>query len=105
MKRLFIAVIAAGGAIFGPGQASAAGIMDSFRFEFYAAAPDLHIGTDNYGHPSDFRHHGDYYLTPGYGDPQLHTSCRETRLQGEDGRTIRRIDCLERGGTAGVPLR
>jgi hypothetical protein len=104
MKRLFVAAVAAG-AIFGVSQASAAGIMDSFRFEFYAAAPDLHIGTDNYRHPSDFSHYGDYYLTPGYGDPRLHTSCRESILQDEDGATIRRIDCYERAGAGGVPLR
>ena len=105
MKRLLIVVTAAAGAILGVQQASAVGIMDSFRFEFYAAAPDLHIGTDTYTHPSDFRHYGDYYLYPGYGDPQRNISCSETRVRGEDGRTVQRINCRGRGGAASVPLR
>ena len=105
MKRFVIAVIAAAGATLGATQAPAAGVMDSFRFEFFAAAPDVHIGTDTYTHHSDFRHYGDYYLQPGYRDPSSHTTCRETRVLDEDGRAIRRITCFGREGTTSVPLR
>ena len=105
MKRLVVAAAIAAGAVLGATPLSAAGLMDSFRFEYYAAAPDIHIGTDLYTHHSDFRHYGDYYRYRGYRDPQLNTTCRETRVQDENGRTIRRITCRGRQRATGVPLR
>jgi len=104
-KRFLIAATIAAGSALGATPLAAAGVMDSFRFEFYAAAPDVHIGTDTYTHPNDFRHYGDYYLYPGFGDPQRHTSCVETRVRAEDGRTIGRITCFGREETTSVPLR
>ena len=103
MKRFFLA-LAVAGAIFGVAQASAAGIMDSFRFKFGAATPDSH-DTDKYRHRSDFLHYGDYYINPGYSDPYRHTSCRETSVRGDDGRAIRRITCYGREETTPVPSR
>jgi hypothetical protein len=102
MKRIVIAVIAASGAAFGATQAPAASFADSFRLKLGAA--DSAPFYQTYKYESDFLHHGDYYLTPGYGDPYRHTSCVETRVPDEEGRTIRRINCYERGGQ-GVPLR
>ena len=105
MKRYFVAAAIAASAVLGTTPLSAAGIMDSFRFEFFGAAPDFQIGSDTYTHHTDFRHHGDYYRSHGYGDPQRNTSCRETSVQAEDGRTIQRISCRGRGGLSAVPLR
>lgn len=104
MKRFLVAVIAVAGVVCVPAQLSAQGFADSFRFEFGGTAPDPH-DTDSYRHRSDFVHHRDYYVTPGYSDPYNHTSCNETRFQGEDGRTIRRITCYGRNGTSSVPVR
>lgn len=94
MKRFLFAAIAVAGATLGATQASAADFTDSFRFEFGAAtsAPLR----DDYKYRSDFLHYGDYYLTPGYGNPQLNTVCRETTFRDEEGRVIRRITCHDR---------
>lgn len=96
MKKVTIALSAALVSL-GATQALAAGVNDFFRFEFYAAAPDRHIGTDTYRHHTDFQHYHDYYATDGYGDPKRHTSCREVRVRGEKD-TASRITCKGRDG-------
>lgn len=101
MKR-FLLALAAAGATIGAAEASADGIMDAFRFEFGVATPESH-DTDKFRHRTDFLHYRDYYINPGYSDPYRYTTCRETRVRGEDGRIIRRITCYGRDPAAVPP--
>lgn len=103
MRKSLLALTAAA-CLAGAAQA-AAGPRDLFTFEFFAAGPDRHIGTNLNTRHTDFRHYSDYYVTDGYLDPDLFTSCRESGARDEDGRPIRRIQCHGLTRRSSVPGR
>jgi hypothetical protein len=96
MKKLTLAAAAAIALLAGAPVAQAARVNDLFRFEFRANGTDVHVGTDTYGHHTDFVHYNDYYLYGNLADPRDHASCRETRTGGANGQPIRRIVCKGR---------